>query len=126
MELRLPAIGLATNKTTLTGFGNRLGGIYIASGATGNIIEAYNATPSTYTGTLYPAYISTNTGSGVILETGSNGNTVIGNYFGYATTGTGGPLLPKQACNAGPQIRAASGNTVDGNLYGTGPDVCTP
>ena len=119
-------VGLATNKTTLTGFGNRLGGIYIASGATGNIIEAYNATPSTYTGTLYPAYISTNTGSGVILETGSNGNTVIGNYFGYATTGTGGPLLPKQACNAGPQIRAASGNTVDGNLYGTGPDVCTP
>ena len=119
-------VGLATNKTTLTGFGNRLGGIYIASGATGNIIEAYNATPSTYSGTLYPAYISTNTGSGVILETGSNGNTVIGNYFGYATTGTGGPLLPKQACNAGPQIRAASGNTVDGNLYGTGPDVCTP
>jgi hypothetical protein len=119
-------VGLATNKTTLAGFGNGLGGIYIASGATGNIIEAYNATPSTYTGTLYPAYISTNTGSGVILETGSNGNTVIGNYFGYATTGTGGPLLPKQACNAGPQIRAASGNTVDGNLYGTGPDVCTP
>ena len=118
-------IGLATTKKKGTGFANGLGGIYIGNGATGNIVQAYNATPGTYTGTIYPAYISANTGPGVTLAT--TGNTVIGNYFGFATTITDGPLLPDQACNnasAVPpiQISAVGGSVVNSNLFGT----CTP
>lgn len=115
-------IGLATTKKTGAGFGNGLGGIYIAG--TGNIVEKFNATPSSYTGTLYPAYISTNGGPGV--ELAANGNTVVGNYFGFATTVTDGPLLPKQACNAVAQIVNPGTNTVNSNLFGVGPDICTP
>ena len=113
-------IGLATTKKTGAGFGNGLGGIYIAG--SGNIVQAYNATPSTYSGTQYPAYISANGGPGVTLAAANN--TVIGNYFGYGTTVTDGPLLPDQACNNsnGVQISAVGGNTVNSNLFGT----CTP
>ncbi|MBU3557209.1 hypothetical protein ICN18_06155 [Polynucleobacter sp. Ross1-W9] len=113
-------IGLATTKKAGTGFGNGLGGIFIAG--TGNVVQAYNATPSSYSGTIYPAYISANGGPGVTLA--ASGNTVIGNYFGYATAVTDGPLLPSQACNnnAGAQISAVGGNTVNSNLFGT----CTP
>lgn len=116
-------IGLATTKKVGAGFGNGLGGIYIAG--SGNIVQAYNATPSTYNGTLYPAYISANNGPGVTLA--SSGNTAIGNYFGFATTITDGPLLPTQACNnigSSPaiQISAVGGNTVNSNLFGS----CTP
>ena len=113
-------IGLATTKKTGAGFGNGLGGIYIAG--SGNIVQAYNATPSTYSGTQYPAYISANGGPGVTLAAANN--TVIGNYFGYGTTVTDGPLLPDQACNNsnGVQISAVGGNAVNSNLFGT----CTP
>ena len=113
-------IGLATTKRTGAGFGNGLGGIYIAG--SGNIVQAYNATPSTYSGTQYPAYISANGGPGVTLAAASN--TVIGNYFGYGTAITDGPLLPDQACNnnGGVQISAVGGNTVNSNLFGS----CTP
>ena len=91
-------------------------GILIAG--TGNFVEAYNATPSTYTGTLIPAYISGNTGNGITL-TGS-GNTVTGNYFGYAALITGGAPVPNQACNSGVSIFGSSGNTVSANNTGMG------
>ena len=61
------------------------------------------------------------------MAAGSISNTVIGNYFGYATTQSGGPLLPKQACNAIAQIvDSGSNNTINSNLFGDAPDVCTP
>jgi parallel beta-helix repeat protein len=112
------SIGLATTLKTGTGFGNGLGGILIAG--TNNYVQAYNATPTTYTGTLIPAYISGNTGNGITL-TGS-GNTVNGNYFGYAALGIGGIPLPNQACNTGVSISGAVGNSVSANNTGT----CTP
>ena len=112
------SIGLATTLKTGAGFGNGLGGILIAG--TGNFVEAYNATPSTYTGTLIPAYISGNTGNGITL-TGS-GNTVTGNYFGYAALITGGAPVPNQVCNSGVSIFGSSGNTVSANNTGT----CAP
>lgn len=111
-------VGLATTKKTGTGFGNGLGGILIAG--SGNFIKAYNATPSTYSGTLYPAYISGNGGLGGVQLTGSS-NQVIGNYFGFATTVTEGPLLPNQACNNGVSILNSGVNTVAPNETGTCP-----
>ena len=112
------SIGLETTFKTGAGFGNGMGGILIAGN--NNFVQPYNATPSTYTGTLKPAYISGNTGNGITL-TGS-GNTVTGNYFGYAAASTLGPLLPNQACNTGLSIVGAGGNSVSANNTGT----CAP
>jgi parallel beta-helix repeat protein len=112
------SIGLATTLKAGTGFGNGLGGVLIAG--SNNYVQAYNATPTTYTGTLIPAYVSGNTGNGITL-TGS-GNTVNGNYFGYATVGIAGAPLPNQACNTGVSIFGAVGNSVSANNTGT----CTP
>lgn len=111
-------VGLTTTKKTGAGFGNGMGGIFIAGN--GNFVQAYNATPSTYTGALYPAWISGNTGNGITL-TGA-GNTVAGNYLGYAAAVTQGPLLPDQACNTGFSIVGSSGNMVSANNTGT----CAP
>jgi parallel beta-helix repeat protein len=114
-------VGLATTKTTSAGFGNGMGGILIAGN--GNYVKAYNATPSSYTGTLYPAYISGNGGvAGVQLSAGTSGNEVVGNYLGWATEGTLGPLLPNKACNNGVSILDAGTNTVQDNKTGT----CAP
>lgn len=113
-------VGLATTKATSAGFGNGMGGIFIAGN--GNYVKAYNATPSSYTGTLYPAYISGNGGAaGVQLATGTSGNQVIGNYFGWATESILGPLLPNKACNNGTSILNSGANTVQGNDSGTCP-----
>lgn len=114
-------VGLATTKATGTGFGNGLGGILIAGSS--NFVKAYNATPSSYSGTLYPAFISGNSGvAGVQLAAGSTGNQVIGNYLGWATESILGPLLPNKACNAGVQILDLASNTVSGNNTG----ACAP
>jgi hypothetical protein len=112
------SIGLATTFVKGAGFGNGMGGMLIAG--SGNFVQPYNPPTSTYTGALIPVYISGNTGNGMTL-TGS-GNTVTGNYFGYAALATGGTPRADQACNTGVSIAGASGNSVTANNTGT----CAP
>ena len=112
------SIGLATTFVKGAGFGNGLGGILIAGN--NNFVQAYNPPTSSYTGTLIPAYISGNTGNGITLT--GTGNTVNGNYFGYAALVTGGTPRADQACNTGVSIAGASGNTVSANNTG----ACAP
>jgi hypothetical protein len=50
------------------------------------------------------------------------GNTVDGDFFGYAALVTGGTPRADQACNTGLSIVAASGNTVSNNNTGS----CAP
>jgi titin len=111
------SIGLATNFTKVTGLGNGAGGIWITG--TGNSV---GPTPSAFsTTTPVTAYISANTGNGVTL-TGTNGNTVTGNYFGYAALTPATAPVVNQACNTGVSIFGAGSNTVSGNASGT----CAP
>jgi hypothetical protein len=111
------SIGLATNFTKVAGLGNGAGGIEITG--TGNSV---GPTPSAFsTTTPVTAYISANTGYGVTL-TGTNGNTVTGNYFGYAALTPASAPVADQACNTGVSIFGAGSNTVSGNASGT----CAP
>jgi hypothetical protein len=111
------SIGLATNFTKVVGLGNGAGGIEITG--TGNSV---GPTPSAFsTTTPVTAYISANTGYGVTL-TGTNGNTVTGNYFGYAALTPASAPVADQACNTGVSIFGAGSNTVSGNASGT----CAP
>lgn len=111
------SIGLATNFTKVTGLGNGAGGIWITG--TGNSV---GPTPSAFsTTTPVTAYISANTGNGVTL-TGTNGNAVTGNYFGYAALTPATAPVVNQACNTGVSIFGAGSNTVSGNASGT----CAP
>jgi len=111
------SIGLATNFTKVTGFGNGLGGILISG--TGNSVGP--TPPAFSTTTPVTTYISTNTGNGVTL-TGATGNTVTGNYFGYAALTPATAPVFAQACNTGVSIFGAGSNTVSGNASGT----CAP
>ena len=111
------SIGLATNFTKVTGLGNGAGGIWITG--TGNSV---GPTPSAFsTTTPVTTYISANTGNGVTL-TGTSGNTVTGNYFGYASLTPATAPVVNQACNTGVSIFGAGSNTVSGNASGT----CAP
>jgi len=111
------SIGLATNFTKVTGLGNGAGGIWITG--TGNSV---GPTPSAFsTTTPVTTYISANTGNGVTL-TGTNGNTVTGNYFGYAALTPATAPVVNQACNTGVSIFGAGSNTVSGNTSGS----CAP
>ena len=111
------SIGLATNFTKVTGLGNGAGGIWITG--TGNSV---GPTPAAFsTTTPVTTYISANTGNGVTL-TGTNGNTVTGNYFGYAALTPATAPVVNQACNTGVSIFGAGSNTVSGNTSGT----CAP
>lgn len=111
------SIGLATNFTKVTGLGNGAGGIWITG--TGNSV---GPTPSAFsTTTPVTTYISANTGNGVTL-TGTGGNTVTGNYFGYASLTPATAPVVNQACNTGVSIFGAGSNTVSGNASGT----CAP
>jgi parallel beta-helix repeat protein len=111
------SIGLATNFTKVVGLGNGAGGIEITG--TGNSV---GPTPSAFSTTSpVTAYISANTGNGVTL-TGTNGNTVTGNYFGYAALTPASAPVADQACNNGVSIFGAGSNTVSGNASGT----CAP
>lgn len=108
------SIGLATTFVAGTGFGNGLGGMLIAG--TGNFVEPYNATPSTYTGVLIPAYISGNAGPGITVV---SGNTVTGNYFGYAALATGTDPIANQACNTVSMAGTGAASSVNSNESGT-------
>lgn len=102
-------------------FGNGAGGIYISG--TGNSV---GPTPSSFaTTTPVPAYISGNTGNGITFfgSTASSGNTVIGNYFGYASLVTGGAPIRDQACNSGVSIFNIGSNNASGNSSGL---LCAP
>lgn len=112
------SIGLATTFVKGAGFGNGMGGILIAGN--NSFVQAYNPPSSTYTGTLIPVYISGNTGNGITLT--GTGNTVDGDFFGYAALVTGGTPRADQACNTGLSIVAASVNTVSNNNTGS----CAP
>lgn len=110
------SIGLGTSLTAVTGLGNGAGGVLITG--TGNSVGP--TPPAFSTTTPVTAYISANTGNGITL-TGS-GNTVTGNYFGYAAFVTDTTPLPDQACNTGLSIVDAASNTVSANNTGT----CAP
>ena len=111
------SIGLETTFKKGAGFGNGAGGILITG--TGNSV---GPTPSAFsTTTPVTTYISENSGPGITL-TGTTGNTVTGNYFGYAALVTGTSPVPNQACNSSVSILGAGSNTVSANNTGT----CAP
>ncbi len=110
------SIGLGTSLTVVAGLGNGAGGVLITG--TGNSVGP--TPPAFSTTTPVTAYISANTGNGITLT--ATGNTVSGNYFGYAALATATTPLPDQACNTGLSIVGAAGNTVSANNTGT----CAP
>ena len=111
------SIGLETTFKKGVGFGNGAGGILITG--TGNSVGP--TPPAFSTTTPVTTYISENGGPGITL-TGTTGNTVTGNYFGYAALVTGTTPVPNQACNSGVSILGAGSNTVSANNTGT----CAP
>ena len=112
------SIGLATTFKVVTGLGNGAGGMLISG--TGNSVGP--TPPAFSTSTPVTTYISANNGPGIKLD--ANGNTITGNYFGYAALVTGTSPVPNQACNSGVSILAAAGvtNPISSNTYAP----CTP
>ncbi len=85
--------------------GNKLSGVIIAQGTTGNIVGG--TTPESHN------IISANSGAGVRISSSSSSNSVQGNFIGIAKNGG---LLGNS--RSGVEIVEASDNTVGGNTAG--------
>lgn len=108
-------IGLATTQVTGAGFGNGMGGMWIAGNS--NYVGPFTA-PSTYTGTS--TIISGNHGDGITLTGTSSLNQITGNYFGYAKRTILSPATePGLAPNAGVSVlnlNPSGNNQISGNF----------